>query len=867
MNYASIDLDELRLRHSDFSSKTPFQHQVEAFAALTKTFNLDNDKPSSGILVLPTGAGKTFTAVRWLSSHVIPRNIKILWLAPSFYLLDQAFTTFYENAREVSDRKRTLNIRCVSSNLSHARASSIRSTDDVVIMTLQTAINNLHIDALDRFGKPIQSSFRTWVNDCRAEGVFVVIDEAHHAPAHGCRNLIIGESDSALGLRSLIPNLNVLGLTATPTYTEKSRRGWLWKIFNDGVIYEADKTKLIAQKVLARPNYIEISTGKELEVNDQLYDRLVKQHKDLPETIIETLASDQHRNNLIVETYLKNQKDFGKTIIFADRWFQCVYLKEKLLAKGIKADAIYSKIDADPGSAEARNQRTQTDNDRILKQFKTGKDEAGNDAPLDVLINVRMLTEGADVPTVKTVFITRQTTSSILMTQMIGRALRGELAGGSSEANVVLFFDNWKRLIDWARTEDGDTQGKQVRSRNPHPHELISIQLVEELSRQIDYPDYSIPEFSKIFPIGWYKTEIVYADSANEADSTEGFTEFVMVYDHTKAKIAQFISFLVEEELSKAWLDEWAKQYLEEEWMLGQAEEWIDYWFDRENDNIGNKLASDLIKLARHIAQNQDVPAYYSFEEREYYDLTRLAERMVDLTNRHQHECLKHEFSKPGNLWKTFYKSFPRFKTAVDAEINNILQGSSKDVTLPRVLIIRSTRELTEAEKRQIKARDKNTCLCCGVWGKVTKLQIDHILPFNLGGETTLENSQTLCRTCNNAKGGDQEIDFRITSTPLSQPKRLKLFEYTYDSSKSLKRIVNFFYHCNACYELHWHCIKNEEDQQLTNARSRFIWEIKLHPGNNPEWLLQHRSQLLYFVQNRLSHPEVEAIKVTVAES
>ena len=41
-----------------------------------------------------------------------------------------------------------------------------------------------------------------------------------------------------------------------------------------------------------------------------------------------------------------------------------------------------------------------------------------------------MLTEGTDVPDVDTVFLTRQTTSKILLTQMIGRALRGPKFGG-----------------------------------------------------------------------------------------------------------------------------------------------------------------------------------------------------------------------------------------------------------------------------------------------------------------------------------------------------------------------------------------------------------------------------------------------------
>ncbi|MEX0269604.1 DEAD/DEAH box helicase [Leptolyngbyaceae cyanobacterium UHCC 1019] len=180
MVYVSLNLDKLREQHVNSSSKQPFQHQIEAFAKLGETFASNKEKPGSGILVLPTGAGKTFTAVRWLSKHIIPKNIKILWLAPSFYLLDQAFSTFYDEAREIPESKKILNIRCVSSNPSHARAASIELTDDVVIMTLQTAIGNLHPKALNGKGMPVQTAFRKFVESCRETELFVVIDEAHH---------------------------------------------------------------------------------------------------------------------------------------------------------------------------------------------------------------------------------------------------------------------------------------------------------------------------------------------------------------------------------------------------------------------------------------------------------------------------------------------------------------------------------------------------------------------------------------------------------------------------------------------------------------------------------------------------------------
>jgi superfamily II DNA or RNA helicase len=50
-----------------------------------------------------------------------------------------------------------------------------------------------------------------------------------------------------------------------------------------------------------------------------------------------------------------------------------------------------------------------------------------------VLINIKILTEGTDIPDVQTVFITRETTSDILLTQMIGRALRGPRMGGQKK--------------------------------------------------------------------------------------------------------------------------------------------------------------------------------------------------------------------------------------------------------------------------------------------------------------------------------------------------------------------------------------------------------------------------------------------------
>ncbi len=48
--------------------------------------------------------------------------------------------------------------------------------------------------------------------------------------------------------------------------------------------------------------------------------------------------------------------------------------------------------------------------------------------------------------------------------------------------------------------------------------------------------------------------------------------------------------------------------------------------------------------------------------------------------------------------------------------------------------------------------RDNFTCKNCGASPPKAKLQVDHIHPWSKGGETTIDNLQTLCIKCNGGK-------------------------------------------------------------------------------------------------------------------
>lgn len=813
--YKSFDLEEIRNKNLGHIPQTPFDHQRDAFEMLSKVYDFKDNQHKSGILVLPTGSGKTFTSIDWICRNILSKNYKVLWLAHTGHLLKQAFDEFSKNILHIPHTRKRVNIRAVASSPAFSNANQIEETDDVLIITTQTSLNNYNPNAKDMQGLPIKTKFETFLEQAKNTGLFLVLDEAHHAPAFGCRNLLIGGTKFEKGIKQLIPNVYFLGLTATPTYTDKSKRGWLWEIFSTdiehiekngkktikkGIIHEAIKSDLEKAGILAFPNYIQRNTGETFDVDDSTYESLIREHKDLPDWLVEKLAKDEKRNNYIADEYIQNKKLYGKTIIFADRWYQCIYIKEKLLKANIKADAVYSHFDATLGSAEERNNRTASENDAILEDFKQNK--------LEVIINVKMLTEGTDVPDVDTVFITRQTTSSISITQMIGRALRGTKAQKDNRkketANIVFFTDNWKRIINFASPEVGDLSEEGTKVRGVYPVDYISIKLVEELSRKIDSGIViSEKPFLSFLPIGWYETEVTVAIN----DDLATFREFVIITEDTQVKFKNFIKDFLAKPIT-----EWEDENLTDERMNQYTEQWISKYF-AENDNLKRTLDLDLIKLARHIAQSNVEPKFILFSERNSHDLSKIAADLIHTGSNDIEidDFLFAEFNSPEKLWKEFYKDYYRFKTTFNSERERALyfrrHGNVPEFKAEKPDLIRTNREPSEEEKEKIFKHDNYTCQCCNRWMDPNSkkerrlLHIDHISAYTFSGDSSERNLQTLCRKCNEYKKIN-EINFRVTSSKLLSPPELDLF--CLDDSDDitieniLRRIINFFYFSKA---------------------------------------------------------------------
>jgi superfamily II DNA or RNA helicase/5-methylcytosine-specific restriction endonuclease McrA len=845
--YQSFDLQKERANNPEYLPQNAFEHQKDAFERLSKLY--DFRQPKASILVLPTGAGKTFTSVNWICRNVLPRGMKVLWLAQTAHLLEQAYEEFRKNILELPPHRNTLNIRVVSSSPGHSNASQIDVSDDVLILTVQTAISNYETTALDSRGVRMATQFEGFLDHAAQTGLFLVLDEAHHAPAYGCRNLLIGGTKTARGIRQRVSNANFLGLTATPTYSDASRRGWLWEIFKDGIVYEVDKTRLQKAGILAIPQYHEKKTGETFELGETDYQQIVREHKDLPEWLVGKMAESSARNAFIAQEYVTNQALYGKTIIFADRWYQCVNLKENLLKAGVRADAVYSKVDGTAGTVEERNRNRTTENDLILKKFKNNE--------LDVLVNVKMLTEGTDVPDVDTVFVTRQTTSQILLTQMIGRALRGTKAQKDGRkkdvAHLVFFSDTWRRVLPFA-TLEGGVEEAEPKVRGRYPMELISIRLVEELSRQLYQGQVVASQpFLSYLPVGWYETEVTTAVD----DDMATFREFVLVTEENQPRFESFLR-----DILRSLPPEWEDERLAEETMRLQGSRWLNEYF-ADVDDVSNTLDYDLVKLARHVGQAKALPPFVTFELRNAHDLSTMARQAIDrrMGLWEIDEWLSQKFDDSEKLWRVFYKDFRRFSSAFNAECQRELallkHGVAPKIALETPEADVPDRESDETVKQNVFRRDDYTCQCCGKMIDKSKkrqlrdLHIDHILPYKFGGQSVEDNLQTLCSICNQNKGIN-EINFRLERTKLTHPKPLDLFDLDEEEpfELTLRRIVNFFFHCKAVLTIR---ISND-------GRSRYAktWEIELYPGNNPEWLAAHESKLVGFVRERLGYEKLE---------
>ena len=736
----------------------PYEHQTKAMACLDRI----NKLPSfSTLIVLPTGGGKPLTASIWLLKNAIDKGCKVLWIAHRQFLLDQAADAFQQNAYEMYlPRKSSFPYRIVSGSAEHSRPIDIRADDTLLLAGKDSLGQNL-------------DSLKNWLKG--EETLFVVVDEAHHATAKTYRRILDYISKR-------VPNIKTIGLTATPMRTAKEEAGLLAKIFRDGIkggrvvqgdigiAYEVSLKELIGRQILARPRLDDIGTGENFGESLGLDAMERIQRLDIiPKDIANGIAKNAVRNKLIVDTYLKNRRKYGQTIVFALNKEHAIALKALFAKAGVKAGKVISEI-RDIGTGATIDRK---ENMRVITEYANGK--------LDVLVNVNILTEGVDLPKTQSVFLARPTVSKILMTQMIGRALRGVKAGGTTEANIVAFMDNWRDRINWVNPESVFDEGDADFAENEKEHfkgvvRWISVAKIEEFARMMDASlnadDMALASlpFVERIPIGMYVFS--YQEQGEGGNDGADCQSQIMVYNSTRDAYGKFMKglpalFLRHREASA--------EYLTKSVLRKLADECEAKFFT--GDMVPPYDRRDIESVLKFFAQKETIPKFYSFADidRKRLDITDIARKIVDeeMGPTRKHEYLNGLWDNgDDNLYHLFFTRKNYFFSQVNIEIERLIDPSSFGSGEPCVshdkvplenLTLYKLREVAPERARRIAdkvfAASKNrqgeyACQKCGKAFKTRRgLHLDHIVPMAKGGKTKVENLQVLCASCNRRKG------------------------------------------------------------------------------------------------------------------
>jgi superfamily II DNA or RNA helicase len=215
----------------------------------------------------------------------------------------------------------------------------------------------------------------------------------------------------------------------------------LKKVFPDDIVHKVDLKELIRVGILSEPRFKEVPTGMDFskEFTEQDIQKIKNFDIDsIGQDTANTIGQSRERNRTIVDHYLEHQDVYKHTLVFALNQANAIALNKMFNEAGIASEYVISGVgDAVTG---------------VMTNFtreNTEKIQRFRDERIQVMINVNILTEGTDIPNVQSVFLARPTISTILMTQMIGRGLRGVKAGGTKEAYIVSFIDSWNDQLAW----------------------------------------------------------------------------------------------------------------------------------------------------------------------------------------------------------------------------------------------------------------------------------------------------------------------------------------------------------------------------------------------------------------------------------
>ena len=269
---------------------------------------------------------------------------------------------------------------------------------------------------------------------------YILIDEVHKAGADSYKKV----------MDHFTPNF-YLGMTATPERTDGKN---IYEIFDYNIAYEIRLQDALENDMLCPFVYFGV---KDIEIDGQLIDE---------KSNISNLTSDERVKHIL------NKIDFYgvcnnqvRGLIFCSSKAEARELSIKLNQHGKRTIALTGDDDI--------NYR-----EKVVKQLEDGK--------LEYILTVDIFNEGIDIPSVNQVVMLRNTQSSIIFVQQLGRGLRKHKS--KDYVTIIDFIGNYKNnyLIPIALFGDKSMNKDNYRRELREPNILSGLTTVnfEEVAKE-----------------------------------------------------------------------------------------------------------------------------------------------------------------------------------------------------------------------------------------------------------------------------------------------------------------------------------------------------------------------------------------------
>lgn len=225
---------------------------------------------------------------------------------------------------------------------------------------------------------------------------YIIIDEVHRAGAASYEKIF----------KHFKPKF-MLGMSATPERTDGFN---VFKLFDNNIAYEIRLQRALEENLLVPFHYYGVS---DFEINGEIID----EQRELSK------VEHSERMKFLLEKieYYGHGSDKLRGLIFCSRKNEGIIIADLLNSNGFKAVFL---------SGEDSQEHRITE----ITKLESGE--------LDYIVTVDIFNEGIDIPSVNQIVMLRQTKSSIIFIQQLGRGLR--LDKGKDYLTVIDFIGNYR---------------------------------------------------------------------------------------------------------------------------------------------------------------------------------------------------------------------------------------------------------------------------------------------------------------------------------------------------------------------------------------------------------------------------------------